>query len=193
MLDLDPRRTALVLVDVQKGVLAMPLAPYSATEIVARTAHLAESCLAAGTTVALVRVAFADDQADRLSQPTDVPMRLPPGGLPADWADLAPELDGLAAQVRITKRQQGAFHGTELDLQLRRRGVGTVVLAGIATNFGVEQTAREAYQHGYAVLIAEDACTSLGEDLHRFSIERILPRVARVRSSEEILAALAAA
>ena len=95
--------------------------------------------------------------------------------------------------MRITKRQQGAFHGTELDLQLRRRGVTTIVLAGIATNFGVEQTAREAYQHGYAVVIAEDACTSVGPDLHRFAIERILPRIARVRSSDEILAALPAA
>jgi nicotinamidase-related amidase len=90
----------------------------------------------------------------------------------------------------ITKRQWGAFHGTELDLQLRRRGVATIVLAGISTNFGVESTAREAWQHGYAVVVAEDACTSSAPDLHKFAIEKILPRIARVRDTATILRAL---
>ena len=55
------------------------------------------------------------------------------------WSELA---DGLAAagDIVITKRQWGAFHGTELDLQLRRRGIRGIVLGGIATNFGVEFT-----------------------------------------------------
>ncbi len=193
MLEIDPHRTALVLIDMQKGILAMPVEPHPAAQVVALGVRLAERVLEAGGTLALVRVAFSADQADRLSQPVDAPMRVPQGGLPADWSELAPELEGLGAQVGVTKRQWGAFHGTELDLQLRRRGVTTIVLAGIATNFGVEQTAREAYQHGYAVVIAEDACTSVGPDLHRFAIERILPRIARVRSSDAILAALAAA
>ncbi|MGO9757626.1 MAG: isochorismatase family protein, partial [Roseiarcus sp.] len=92
--------------------------------------------------------------------------------------------------IVITKRQWGAFYGTELDLQLRRRGIGTVVLAGVATNFGVESTAREAWQHNYAVVVAEDAVTSLSEELHRFSIDKILPRIARVRSTAEIVGAL---
>ena len=59
-------------------------------------------------------------------------------GLPADWADFAPEIGSLRADIVITKRHWGAFYGTELDLQLRRRGVNTIVLAGVATNFGVE-------------------------------------------------------
>ncbi len=91
------------------------------------------------------------------------------------------------AGLAITKRHWGAFHGTELDLQLRRRGIRSLVIAGIATNFGVEMTAREAWQHGYAVVIAEDACSGSGEGLHAFAIERILPRVARVRRAAEIL------
>src|SRR4029077_3285334 len=130
------------------------------------------------------------DQADRPPQAVDTPMQLPPGGLPPDWSELAPEIAALPAASVITKRQWGAFHGTELDLQLRRRGITTIVLGGIATNFGVESTAREAWQHNYAVVVAEDACTSLGEDLHRFSIEKVLPRVARVRKAAEIMSAL---
>jgi len=119
-----------------------------------------------------------------------VPMLLPPGGLPEEWSDLAPEIAALPAAVSITKRQWSAFHGTELDLQLRRRGVRSVVVAGIATNFGVESTARDAWQLGYAVVVAEDACTSLGADLHDLAIAKTLPRVSRVRQVADIAGAL---
>jgi nicotinamidase-related amidase len=125
-------------------------------------------------------------------QPVDASMPLPPGGFPAEFSEWAPEIAALNADVIITKRQWGAFHGTELDLQLRRRGINTIVLGGIATNFGVESTAREAWQHNYAVIIAEDACTSMSAEMHQFSIENILPRLARVRSTNEILEALPA-
>src|SRR5262249_51459503 len=108
-------------------------------------------------------------------------------------AEFVPEISALNSEVVITKRQWGAFHGTELDLQLRRRGIDTIVLVGIATNFGVESTAREAWQHGYSVIVAEDACTSMSADMHAFSVEKILPRISRVRSTEEVAAALAPA
>jgi nicotinamidase-related amidase len=114
-----------------------------------------------------------------------------PGGPPPDWADLAPELTALPHLV-VTKRHWGAFYGTELDLQLRRRGIDTIVLGGIATNMGVESTAREAWQHNYAVVIAEDATTTLDAAMHEFAIGKIFPRIARVRSTAEIVAALAA-
>ena len=187
---LDPRKTALVLIDLQKGTLALPLAPHAAAQITETSAALGRRFADTGGTILPVRVAFAGDQADRPPQAVDTPMQLPPGGLPPDWSELPPEIASLPAASVITKRQWGAFHGTELDLQLRRRGITTIVLGGIATNFGVESTAREAWQHNYAVVVAEDACTSLGEDLHRFSIEKVLPRVARVRKAAEIMAAL---
>ena len=72
----------------------------------------------------------------------------------------------------ITKHNWGAFYGTELDLQLRRRGVGTIVLGGIATNFGVESTARDAYERNYALVLAEDAMTSMSADLHALAVEK---------------------
>jgi nicotinamidase-related amidase len=190
MLALDPRTTALVLIDVQKGVLSMPLAPHGAAQVVQNAARLGLHFDEVGALVVLVHVAFSAASADRLSQPVDAASPAPPGGLPADWTEFAPEIAALRAGVVIAKRQWGAFYGTELDLQLRRRGIATVVLAGVATNFGVESTAREAWQHNYAVVVAEDACASLGEDLHRFSIDKILPRIARVRSTAEIVGAL---
>ena len=110
----------------------------------------------------------------------------------ADFAEFPPEIAAIPADLTITKRQWSAFFGTELDLQLRRRGITTVVLGGIATNFGIESTARDAWFQNYAVVVAEDAASSLDAELHRFSIEKILPRLARVRSTAEIVAALAA-
>ena len=138
----------------------------------------------------LVHVAFASNFADRLSQPVDAPWTAPPGGFPPDFSEFAPEIAALDADVVITKHQWGAFHGTELDLQLRRRGITTIVLGGIATNFGVETTAIEAWQHNYAVVIAEDLCATMSDEMHKFSTETILPRIARIRSTTEIMVAM---
>lgn len=187
---LDPAATALVLIDLQKGVVGQPLAPRDSTTVIGNCARLARHFIEKQAPVVRVNVTFS--AGDRPGQEVDSPMQLPPGGLPADWADFVPELADLDA-IAITKRQWGAFYGTELDLQLRRRRITTIVLAGISTPIGVEQTAREAWQHNYAVVLAEDACAASGNgaaDMHRHSVEKILPRISRIRSTGEILEAL---
>lgn len=189
-LDLDPKSTALVLIDIQQGTLAMPLAPYSRSELVSNAAALGQAFRKASAPIIKVRIAFSPDGGDRPHQPVDQPMMLPEGGFPPDWAAFAPEIDALPEIATIAKQQWSAFYGTGLDLQLRRRGIVSIVLAGIATNFGVESTARDGWQYGYSVIVAEDACTSLGEDIHRMAVELTLPRVSRVRSWSEIAAAL---
>ena len=181
------------MVDFQRGILGMQLAPHSSAQIVANAAALGARLKAAGALIVQVRVDWAPDGRDRLAQPTDAATLAASGGLPPGYADIAPEIAALGAEVAIIKRQWGAFHGTELDLQLRRRGIGTVVVCGIATNFGVESTVREAWQHNYAVIVAEDATSSISEDMHRFSVEKIMPRLARVRGCAEIAAAVATA
>jgi nicotinamidase-related amidase len=111
------------------------------------------------------------------------------GPLPPDWAELVPEIGPRANDIVITKRQWGAFTGTELDLQLRRRGIGTIVLGGISTNIGVESTARAAFELGYGQIFVEDAMTSMSEEAHLFSVRNILPRIGQVRSTQEVLEA----
>ncbi|WP_225768601.1 hydrolase [Inquilinus sp. Marseille-Q2685] len=182
---LDPRSTALVLIDLQAGILAMPLAPRSGAEVLATAKTLAGRFRTAGALVVPVRVGWAADYADAPRQPVDRPMPRPPGGLPAGWSDL---VEGVAepGDIVVTKRQWGVFTGTELDLQLRRRGVTTIVLAGIATNFGVESTARSAWELNYAVVFAEDAMTSLSAEMHGFAIESILPRIGIVSQAADI-------
>ena len=185
MLVLDPRSTALVLIDLQNGIIATKLAPRSGLDVLAAAAALATRFRAAGAPVALVHFALADDYADWLRQPVDQPTHLPAGGLPGFWSALAHGL-AEAGDIVITKRQWGAFHGTELDLQLRRRGIQTIVLGGLATNFGVESTARAAWEHNYAVVLVEDATASTSAELHDFAIRSILPQIARVTQTSEI-------
>jgi nicotinamidase-related amidase len=182
MPDLDPSSTALVLIDLQNGIVGMPLAPHSGKDVLAKSRDLAQRFRAAHAPVVLVRVAFAEDFADAPGQNVDQPMQRMQGGHPASWSALA---EGLAepGDILIVKRQWGAFYGTDLDLQLRRRGVKTIVLGGIATNFGVESTARDAWEHGYDLVIAEDACTSMSAELHEMVIRYIFPRIARVVAS----------
>jgi nicotinamidase-related amidase len=190
MMNLDPRSTALVLIDLQKGIVGMPLAPRSGAEATAVGRALAERFRAAKAPVILVNVAWSADHADSLRQPVDESFPRPPGGLPADFSDL---IEGLAqpGDIRVTKRQWGAFYGTELDLQLRRRGIKTIVLGGIATNMGVESTARHAWEHGYEQIIVEDACTTRTAEMHEFAFKFIFPRIARVGRSADIAFATA--
>ena len=136
----------------------------------------------------LVNVAFAADKRDLLTPPVDSPN--PPAQLPPDWSQLVQEIGLRDGDLLVTKHQWGAFYGTELDLQLRRRGVRTIVLCGIATNFGVESTARDGWERGYEIVFAEDAMTGLTAEAHQFAIATIFPRLGRVRSTEQILISL---
>jgi nicotinamidase-related amidase len=185
MIRLDPTTTALVLIDLQQVILGRPLAPRSGSDVAQVGRDLADRFRQAGALVVLVNVSFAADGGDVLRQPVDRPWSLPPGGLPPGWSDL---VDGLAdpTDVLITKHQWGAFYGTALDANLRRRGIRTVVLGGVATNMGVESTARQAWERGYEVVLAEDATTSLTAQMHEFAVGTIFPLISRVTMASDI-------
>ncbi|MBP0591319.1 isochorismatase family protein [Paraburkholderia sp. LEh10] len=187
-LSIDPRSTALVLIDLQQSNVARQLEPHAAADVVARSVRAADALRAAGGTVVFVRV----DVAQLLSLPADAPLRPRDAPAPPPHAsDLVPECNIQAGDVMVTKRQWGAFYGTDLEQQLRRRGIRTIALTGIATNFGVESTARAAFDQGYELIFIEDAMSSLTGDAHRFPIEHIFPRMGYVRSTEEFVDAVA--
>lgn len=185
MLQLDPNTTALVLIDLQKGIVARNVAPYTGADVVKRASELATRFRSAGAPVVLVNVAFAKDFADAVRVPVDSPIAIPPGGFPDDFSELA---DGLAmsSDIRVTKHNWGAFYGTDLDVQLRRRGINTIVLGGIATNIGVESTARQAWERNYAIVLAEDTTASFSAEMHNFAVEMIFPRISRVTEAADI-------
>ncbi len=186
---LDPRQTAVVVVDLQKGILAMPGAPYPTPDVVANCVQLVDAARRLGAQPILVHVGGSRDGSDLLQSTADEPMR-GTAALPPDWSDLLPELGTRSTDIVILKRQWGAFYGTDLDLQLRRRGLKTIILCGIATEFGVESTARDAYERGYEQVLAVDGMTGRNAESHANSVTRIFPRLGRVRRTAEIIAAL---
>ena len=188
-LQLAAATTALVAIDLQRGILARQTAPHSAADVLKRSVQLADACRKAGALVVLVRVAFSPDSRDRLAPPAD-DMAAATSPMAPDFADLAPELGPKPGDLVITKRQWNAFYGTELDLQLRRRGIRTLIFTGIATNIGVESSARAAYEHGYAQVFVEDATSTVIPGGHEFTFKYLFSRMGFVRSTSDVLAAL---
>lgn len=189
-ISIDPTITALVLIDLQQSNVARELAPHSAQQVVAHSAQLAEAMRQRGGTVVYVRVLIKELLPLSADVALSRPASAPP--LPENATDLVPEAGCQEGDIVIAKRQWGAFQGTDLEQQLRRRGITTLVLAGFATNFGIESTARAATDLGYAVVFADDAMSSLRADLHEFSIKNIFPFMGKVRSTADLLSSLAA-
>ncbi|VDR26354.1 Isochorismatase family protein yecD [Raoultella terrigena] len=123
-----------------------------------RAARLAEKCRQQGSPVIMVRVGWSADFGEALKQLVDA--QTGAHALPDNWWTWPLALGKQDSDIEVTKRQWGAFYGTDLELQLRRRGIDTIILCGISTNIGVESTARNAWELGFNLLIAEDACSA---------------------------------
>jgi nicotinamidase-related amidase len=175
---------ALVVIDLQKGIATnRALEPHAADVVVSNAAKLAEACRRHKIPVILVHV--QPSAATRLAPAADTAMqRAPPG---PDWADFVAALTPAPEDVVITKQQWGAFFGTDLDLQLRRRHLKTIILCGISTNIGVESTARDAYERGFEQVFVEDAMSAMTAQEHAGTIRHIFKRIGRVRSTAEVL------
>ena len=185
-LSIDKKKTALVVIDLQKGILAFPAAPNASKDVVTNCAKIIKSFRSNHMPVFLVHV--NSNEYTSLNPKADFSMN--PGTLPKDWAEFVPELGKDKDDIIITKHQWGAFHDTGLDMQLRRRKIDTIVLCGIATSYGVESTARDAYELGYHQVFPEDAMTSLNAEEHKSTINNIFPKMGLVRKTTDVLAAL---
>ena len=185
---LDPRTTALVVIDLQRGIVATPTVPHASADVIARASDLARHFRSRQSLVVLVRV---DPGPGGILFPrpiTDIERpRMNPG---PDWAEILPEVGPEAGDVVVTKHHPCAFNGTDLDIQLRRRGIQTIVLCGIATNIGVEATARIGFEHGYNLVFAEDAMAARDVELHNMSVSKFFPTIGRVRRAADIVHAL---
>ena len=188
---LDPSTTALVLIDLQRGIASMATAPHAAADVVANARRLVLHFRERGALVVFVRVDPGPHWELFPRVTADVPRPRPAGALPPDWTEIMPELGPAAGDVIVTKHQPGAFFNTDLETHLRRRGIRTLVLGGISTNIGVEATARVAYEFGYDQIFAEDAMAAREPDLHVHAVTRFFPTIGRVRATADVVAALA--
>lgn len=177
---IDPR-VALVVVDLQQGILALPTA-HPVEAVVANAAAMAAAFRERELPVVLVTVAGA------------APGRTDAGGhggaRPAGWDTLAPELDAQPGDHRIVKHTWGAFQDTTLAAYLTEQGVTQLVLAGVSTSIGVESTARGAYERGLHVVLVTDAMTDTRQSSHDNSVEAIFPRLGETTTTADLLAAL---
>jgi nicotinamidase-related amidase len=180
---LDWNKTSLVVIDLQKWI-GSQYAPYSAEMVIANSAKLANLFRNKGAFVNLVHVSSKDFK-DIPSPKLDI--TVPRLNLIEGWDEFVPELGVTETDHIISKKQWGAFHGTDLDLQLRRRNIDTIVLCGISSGIGVDTTAREAFQHGYQLIFAIDAMTGFTKAEHEHVRDVIFPRIGRIRTTEEIL------
>ena len=187
------KNTALVVIDLEDGIVKMPLIR-PGMEIVRQSARLVEAFRKAGLPIIIVKV-----------KPFGAPsgkVRTQAPGLPKDEAGqkkmleaweaagfftIVPELGAKAEDIQITKKTWNTFYDTPLDEELKRLGVTGIVFCGIATSIGVEGTARAAYERGYNLTFAEDAMTDMVETAHANSINVIFPRIGEVDSTDGII------
>ena len=185
----DLSKTAFVAIDMQKEIVNNgTLSPHTAASILTNNDLLAKTLKRTAALKVLVNVDISTFP--YLSQQTDM------GGMtasvPPEFTDLLlkDSLKDTDNMLTITKYNPSAFFGTSLDLQLRRRGIETIILSGVATTNGVYATALDAFQHGYHVVLAEDACSDRDKESHQLFIKKIFPKTVRVRSTKQIIEAI---
>lgn len=179
---LDPV-TALIVVDLQRGIASLP-GVHSIKTVIERSAALAKAFRARGLPVALVNVDATPPGRTDLG-PRNFPR-------PDGWTEFVDEIEPQAGDHTVTKRTWGAFSHTDLDDWLKSKGATQVVVTGVATSAGVESTARQAHELGYNVTLATDAMTDMSADAHTNSLTRIFPRLGETGTTEDILALLTA-
>ncbi|HGF7812574.1 TPA: cysteine hydrolase [Enterococcus faecium] len=185
----DLSKTAFVAIDMQKEIVNNgTLSPHTAASILTNNDLLVRTLKRTAALKVLVNVDIPTFP--YLSQQTDM------GGMtasvPPEFTDLLlkDSLKDTDNMLTITKYNPSAFFGTSLDLQLRRRGIETIILSGVATTNGVYATALDAFQHGYHIVLAEDACSDRDKESHQLFIKKIFPKTARVRSTKQIIEAI---
>jgi nicotinamidase-related amidase len=173
---LDPK-TALIVVDLQKGLVGLPFI-HPLADVIERTQALLEAFRRLPLPVVLVNV--AGGAPGRTEQPRNLTFS-------DGWTDLLLELGQQPTDIVVTKRTWGAFASTDLEAQLSAQGITQVVITGVATGTGVEATARQAYEAGFNVTLATDAMTDMRPEAHAHSLAHVFPRLGETGTTQEII------
>lgn len=206
-IDLDPSltrdRAGLVLFDTLNGYLH-PTDPEKAANlekwgILENMTRLVAGAHDAGLTVFYAAADHAADGSDVASRLTDTDMDLNPWAgrerrfMPAhrhgdESAEIAPEIAPQEGDIMVPKHRWSAFHQTHLDLQMRVRGLRTIVIAGGSTDVGIASTVFAARDLDYGVVVVCDCCYSHRGDNNAFFMERVFPRMGRVLDTDATIA-----
>jgi len=177
------KNTALVLIDLQKGIVGYPVV-HPIEGIIANAVKLVTAFRKAGLPIVLVNVNPAGAKWMTARKDSNQTPRAP---FKEDWLDIIPEIKTAPTDIFITKHTWGAFFETALDEELKKRNVTGIVLGGVSTSAGVEGTARQASERGYNITFAKDAMTDMLADAHEHSLKNIFPRIGETDEADKII------
>lgn len=197
-MELNPSTTAVIAVHMQGDVVLAEgafggffAAQAQKVDVVAVTKSVLDAARDAGSTVVYTRVAWQPGLADLVVNSPILGIVQQSGCLVegSELAQILPELTPADDDLIVTHQRVGGFSSSQLDVMLRSRGIDTVLFAGVATNFSVEGTARQASDLGYRTIIVSDACSAADEATHQASLTS-LGLLAEVTTSAEAIGAL---
>ncbi len=189
-------KTALVLIDLQKGIMGLPTA-HPTEQVLEKSIELIKAFRSKNLPIVFVNVnpLGAKWTQARVEQST-----APKGEEAIEQAriameqsgffDLMPQLDVQSDDILITKNTWNAFYNTALHEILQKLDVTGIVLAGVATSIGVEGTARNASEHGYNITFVEDAMTDMHLSAHENSLKTIFPRIGELGTTSDVISTL---
>jgi gluconolactonase len=197
---LDPKRTALIVQDMQNdviiegGAFAESGSPEHAKEqnVVENAARLAEAARSKGVPVIHVHYIVEEGAPGlKLNAPLFNGVKDTNGLVRGTWG--AAPADGLEPRPGdfvVEKMRMSAWEGTKLEVLLAGLGVDTIVITGAWTNMSVEHTARTGADKGYYMFVVDDCCSTMNADWHNASINFALQNVSTVTNSGEVVEAL---
>jgi nicotinamidase-related amidase len=183
--EIDPARTALLVMDYQNGIMGRVS---DGAGLLAAARETIELVRGRGGQIGYVRVGFADGEAPTGTMGSRIGAEAARTTFHAD-APATQVHDEVAPQdgdIVVRKTRVGPFLTTDLDAQLRSRGIDTLLLAGISTSGVVLSTVRDGHDRDYRLIVISDLCADPEPDIHEFLVERIFPRQAEVIDRAEL-------
>lgn len=189
-LSIEPKRTALLLMDFQRMVVDSYAVDKAA--LLDRVKRLAATARNSGAMVIYVVVGFQPGYPE-ISGRNSVFSSLKAAGLLAAGhpsGEIHPELTPQPGDVVVTKQRVSAFTGTNLNMILHSNDIETLLLTGILTQGVVLSTLRQASDMDYRAVVIADGCSDKDPEVQRVLMEKIFPFQARVATVEEVIGAL---
>ena len=199
-LTIDNARTALLVMDLENDIVHEDgafkdfgfAAMVKQNDVFGKTARLLDATRRSGVKVIYISIKFRSGYPERpancgLFEALVGANALVEGTWGAEIHEAVAPQEGEAV---VTKRGVSAFFGSDLAPILTTAGIGTLLLSGVATNFVVEGTAREATDRGYNVVIVGDCCASVSQEAHDAALTVVLPFLATISNLDEVVAAL---
>ncbi|MDG1972137.1 MAG: isochorismatase family protein [Paracoccaceae bacterium] len=199
-LRIDPKRTALIIQDMQNdvimdgGAFANSGSPTHTKQqnVIANSRKLADACRQAGVTVVFVCL-VCEPGHPNLAQHAELMQGLKgANALVRDTWGVAPA-PGLEAQhgdLVVEKMTMSAWESSRLETYLRHGGIDTIINTGAWTNMSVEHTARTGADKGFHVIVPEDTCSTMNADWNRASLDYAMAQVATVTDVNSVISAM---